>query len=49
MSPAIASARREELRDTFRRFIDLALETRADAVLRTSPTRVRGESNRRLS
>ncbi len=32
MSPAIASARREELRDAFRRFIDLALETSADAV-----------------
>ncbi len=32
MSPAIASARREELRDAFRRFIDLALETGADAV-----------------
>ncbi len=32
MSPAIASARREELRDGLRRFVDLALETRADAV-----------------
>ena len=32
MSPAIASARREELRNAFRRFIDLALETGADAV-----------------
>ncbi|HEY5625270.1 MAG TPA: DNA repair exonuclease [Dehalococcoidia bacterium] len=32
MSAAIASARREELRDGFRRFIDLALETSADAV-----------------
>ena len=27
MSPTIACARREELRDAFRRFIDLALET----------------------
>jgi len=32
MSPAIASARREELRDGFRRFIDLALAIGADAV-----------------
>ena len=32
MSPAIASARRQELRDAFRRFIDLALELRADAI-----------------
>ena len=32
MTSAIASARRQELRDAFRRFIDLALETRADAV-----------------
>jgi DNA repair exonuclease SbcCD nuclease subunit len=32
MSPAIACARREELRDAFRRFIDLALELGADAV-----------------
>ncbi|MCI0814321.1 MAG: DNA repair exonuclease [Chloroflexi bacterium] len=32
MSPAIASARRQELRDGFRRFIDLALEIGADAV-----------------
>lgn len=32
MSPAIASARREELRAAFRRLIDLALETRADAL-----------------
>jgi exonuclease SbcD len=32
MTPAIASARREELRDAFRRFIDLALEIRADAI-----------------
>ena len=32
MSPDIACARREELRDAFRRFIDLALETGADAV-----------------
>jgi DNA repair exonuclease SbcCD nuclease subunit len=32
MSPAIATARRQELRDAFRRFIDLALELRADAV-----------------
>ncbi|MEX0682835.1 MAG: DNA repair exonuclease [Dehalococcoidia bacterium] len=32
MSPAIASARREELRDAFRRFIDLAIELQVDAV-----------------
>ena len=32
MSPTIASARRQELRDGFRRFIDLALEIGADAV-----------------
>jgi len=32
MSPAIAGARRQELRDAFRRFIDLALELQADAV-----------------
>jgi hypothetical protein len=32
MTSGIAAARREELRDGFRRFIDLALELRADAV-----------------
>ena len=32
MASGIASARRQELRDGFRRFIDLALEMRADAV-----------------
>jgi DNA repair exonuclease SbcCD nuclease subunit len=32
MTPAIAGARRQELREAFRRFIDLALELRADAV-----------------
>lgn len=32
MTASIAAARRQELRDAFRRFIDLALETRADAV-----------------
>ena len=32
MTASIASARRQELRDAFRRFIDLALELRADAV-----------------
>ncbi len=32
MTSGIAAARREELRDAFRRFVDLALETRADIV-----------------
>ena len=32
MTASIAAARRQELRDAFRRFIDLALELRADAV-----------------
>lgn len=32
MTPAIAGARRQELRDAFRRFIDLALELRVAAV-----------------
>src|SRR5258708_8218017 len=32
MTASIAAARRQELRDAFRRFIDLALELRVDAV-----------------
>ena len=32
MSSSIAAARREELRDAFRRFVDLAIELRADVV-----------------
>ncbi len=32
MTSGLASARRQELRDAFRRFIDLALESQADAV-----------------
>jgi DNA repair exonuclease SbcCD nuclease subunit len=32
MTSSIAAARRQELRDAFRRFVDLALELRADAV-----------------